>query len=138
MTRLAQLNLLVFVLLVGHVVDHSVNQPTRDLPVTGGLFGIAGFVLVAASATIALKRSPWAPAVSLYAGAMTAIGFVAIHLLPQWSGAISDPYWDFDANALSWVLLLAPLAASLALVAAAAREVSSAGVAGSPDVAESN
>jgi hypothetical protein len=123
MTRLAKLNLLVFVLLIGHVVDHAVNQPTRDLPATGGVFGIAGFVLIAASATIAIRRNPLAPAVSLFAGAMTAIGFVAIHLLPQWSGAISDPYWDFNANALSWFLLLAPLAAALALTATAAREI---------------
>jgi len=123
MTRLAKLNLLVFVLLIGHVVDHAVNQPSRDLPATGGVFGIAGFVLIAASATIAIRRHPLAPAVSLFAGAMTATGFVAIHLLPQWSGAISDPYWDFNANALSWFLLLAPLAAALALTATAAREL---------------
>jgi hypothetical protein len=132
MTRLAKLNLLVFVLLIGHVVDHSVNQPARHLPVTGGLFGIAGFVLVAASATVALRRHPAASAVSLFAGVMTAIGFVAIHLLPDWSGAISDPYWDFNANALSWLLLLAPLGASIALALTAARELHSGAAAPSP------
>jgi len=123
MTRLAKANLMVFALLVGHVVDHAVNQPTRNLPATGGVFGIAGFVLLAVSTTMAVTRRPAAAAVSLFAGAATVMGFVAIHLLPSWSNAISDPYWDFNANALSWVLLLAPLAAAAVLTAVAAREV---------------
>ncbi len=127
MTRLAKLNLLVLVLLVGHVVDHSVNQPARDLPATGGVIGIAGFVLLAASAIVALRRSPATATVSVFAGAVTAIGFVAVHVLPSWSDAVSDPYWDFSANALSWFLLLAPLAAALALTVFAAHELSTPG-----------
>ncbi len=123
MTRLAKANLLVFVLLIGHVIDHAVNQPQRDLPPTGGVFGVVGFIIVAVSATVAISRRPEAPLVSLFAGASTALGFVAIHLLPRWSGAISDPYWDFSANPLSWVLLLAPLVAALALTAIAASEL---------------
>lgn len=122
-TRLARANLLVLVLLAAHTLDHAVNQPQRSLPATGGVVGVVGFVILAISATLALRRSPLAPAASALAGSLTALGFVAIHLLPQWSGAISDPYWDFSANALSWVLLLAPLAAALALAAVAAREL---------------
>lgn len=105
-------------------MDHAVNQPTRDLPATGGLFGLLGFLIVAASALLAVRGSSRAPLASLLGGSATALGFVAIHLLPQWSSAISDPYWDFNANPLSWLLLLAPLAASLALTAVAARELS--------------
>jgi len=121
MTRLARLNLLVFALLAAHTLDHALNQPQRSLPATGGAIGLLGFLIVAASATLALRRSPIAPAASAVAGALTAAGFVAIHLLPSWSRAISDPYWDFNANAVSWILLVAPLVAALALAAAGVR-----------------
>jgi hypothetical protein len=121
MTKLAQLNLLVFALLVAHTLDHAVNQPQRDLPATGGVIALLGFLILAASATLAVRRSPLAPAASAVAGTVTAAGFVAIHVLPQWSSAISDPYWDFSANAISWVLLVAPLLASIALAIAGAR-----------------
>ena len=123
MSRLARANLLLFALLIAHAVDHSLNQPSRDLPATSGLFGIAGFILVAASTTLAVRRSPLAPAASVYAGAVTAIGVVAIHLLPYWWGFVSDPFWDFQANALSWLILLAALGAALAVTAIGASEV---------------
>jgi hypothetical protein len=122
MTKLAKLNLLVFALLVAHTLDHAVNQPQRNLPATGGVIALLGFMLVGASATLAVRRSPLAPALSAFAGAATATGFIAIHVLPPWSSAISDPYWDFNANALSWILLIAPLAASVALAIEGARE----------------
>src|SRR3954454_17382497 len=106
MTALAKANLLLFALLTAHTADHAVNQPARDLPVTGSIAGIAGFAIVATSAVLALRRSRAAPAASVLAGVATTIGFLAIHLLPAWSEPISDPYWDFGANAVSWVLLV--------------------------------
>ena len=123
MSRLAKLNLTLLALLALHVVDHAINQPTRDLPVTGGFVGVAGFAVVAASSVLAVRRSQWAPAAAVFAGLTTALGFAAIHLLPAWSEPISDPYWDFAANALSWVLMLAPLAVSIVLAAQGAREL---------------
>ena len=123
MSTLAKLNLLLFALLTAHVVDHAVNQPSRDLPATGGLVGVAGFAIVAASTVLALRRSHLAPAVAVFAGAASALGFAAVHLLPAWSEPISDPYWDFAANAVSWALLLAPLAASIALAARGVHEL---------------
>jgi hypothetical protein len=122
-TKLARLNLLVFVLLAAHTLDHAVNQPQRTLPATGGVIALLGFMLVAASATLAVRRAPLAPVMSVLAGTATAIGFVAIHLVPAWSSAISDPYWDFDANALSWILIAAPLVAAVALAVEGAREI---------------
>jgi hypothetical protein len=123
MTRLARLDLLLFALLIAHTVDHAVNQPTRDLPATGTAAGLIGFAIVAAAAMLAIRRSPLAPAAAVFAGATTVLGIVAIHLLPTWASAISDPFWEFDANALSWALLIAPLAAAVALALAGAREL---------------
>lgn len=121
MSNLAKLNLTLFALLALHTVDHALNQPTRDLPVTGGLVGVAGFAVVAGSSVLAIRRSQWAPAAAVFAGLTTALGFAAIHLVPAWSEPISDPYWDFAANALSWALLVAPLAVSLVLAVQGAR-----------------
>jgi hypothetical protein len=70
---------------------------------------------------LALRRSSSAPAAAIAAGLATAAGIVAVHLAPGWSAAISDPYWDFDANALSWVLAIAPLIGGLALAAIGGR-----------------
>jgi hypothetical protein len=122
MSRLAKLNLAVFALLALHTVDHAVNQPTRDLPATGGLVALAGFSVVAASTVLAIRRSEWAPAAAVFAGITTTLGFAAIHLVPSWSERISDPYWDFEANAVSWALLIAPLVAAVALAVQGARE----------------
>lgn len=121
MTVLARANLLLFGLLIAHTVDHAVNQPARDLPPTGTLIGLAGFAIVAASAVLALRRSSSAPAAAIFAGFATAAGIVAVHLTPSWSGAISDPFWDFDANFVSWVLAIALLLGGLVLASVGAR-----------------
>jgi hypothetical protein len=123
MSSLAKANLVLFALLIAHTVDHAVNQPARDLPATGSLVAVAGFSLVAISAVLAVTRRPQAPLAAVIAGAGTVLGIVAIHLAPRWYGEISDPYWDFSANALSWALLLAPLIAGAALAALGARQL---------------
>jgi hypothetical protein len=124
MTRLAALSLLLLATLVAHTLDHALNQPVRDGPASGTAIGIAGFAIVAAASVLALRRSPHAAAASVFAGAITAFGIVAVHLLPGWWGFVSDPYWDFEANALTWVLAMAPLAVGLALAVAGARRMS--------------
>ena len=123
MTRLAQVNLLLFAALIAHTVDHAVNQPARDLPASGTVVGIAGFVIVAVAAVAALRRSSLAAPASVFAGLATAFGIVAVHLLPGWSELVSDPYADFDPNALSWALAIAPLAIGLWLAALGAAEL---------------
>jgi hypothetical protein len=115
MTNLAKANLVLFGLLIAHLVDHAVNQPSRDLPATGSAVAVIGFAIVAASAVLAIRRSPLAAPAAVVAGIGSALGFTAIHLLPEWSEPISDPYWDFAANAISWTLVIAPIVASLAL-----------------------
>lgn len=120
---LIRANLLLLALLVAHTVDHAVNQPVRELPATGTLVGVAGFVIVAASTVLALRRSAIAAPAAIVSGLVTAFGLVVVHLAPRWSEPISDPYWEFDPNALSWALAAAPLLAALGLAAIAAREL---------------
>lgn len=117
MTTLAKANLVLFVLLIAHTVDHAVNQPARDLPATGSIVAVVGFTIVAAATVLAVMRRPQAPIAAVVAGLVTTLGFIAIHLAPSWYFAISDPYWDFEANAISWALFVAALVAGLVLAA---------------------
>ena len=123
MTRLAGLNLLLLATLVAHTLDHGLNQPARDVPASGTTIGVIGFALVAASAVLALRRSGLAPAAAVATGTATVAGILLVHLMPSWWGFVSDPYSDFDANALSWALAAAPLVAGMLLAAAGAREL---------------
>lgn len=120
-SRLARAELILFGLLVLHTVDHAVNQPARELPEGSGVVGVAGFVLVAVAVLFALARSGLAAPVGLIAGAGTVLGFAVVHL--PGLGPLADPYADFDANALSWVLLLAPIAAAAWVAVLAAGEI---------------
>jgi len=123
-TRLARAELLLFGLLILHTLDHAVNQPARDLPEGSGIVGIAGFVLVAVAIVFALGRGRLAAPVGLLAGAGTVLGFLVVHL--PGVGPLADPYMDFDANALSWILALAPIAAAAWVAAIAVSEMRSA------------
>ena len=120
-TRLARAELLLFVLLIAHTVDHAVNQPARELPAGSGLVGIAGFVLVAVAILFALGRGRLAAPAGLLAGAGTVLGFLVVHL--PGAGPLADPYPDFDPNLLSWLLVAAPIAAAAAVAFIAATEL---------------
>jgi hypothetical protein len=122
MTTLAKTNLLLFGLLIAHLLDHGFNQPSRAVPATGTAVAVIGFAIVAASAVLAIRRSQLAAPAAVIAGIGSALGFAAIHLVPDWSEPISDPYWDFAANALSWTLVIAPIVVSLALATLGLRE----------------
>lgn len=123
MPSLRKANLTLLALLVIHTVDHATGQEPRDLPGSSSLVGALGFAIVGASAWIAIQRSHLAAAVSLAVGALTAAGVFMIHLVPSWWGWLSDPYWDFDASAASWISLLALLAGALYLAYAGYRRV---------------
>ena len=114
-SRLARAELVLFFLLLLHTVDHGVNQPSRELPAGTGVAAAGGFAIVAVALVLALGRSRLAPLAGALAGGATVIGFLAIHLIGF--GPTSDPYRDFDANFLSWVLLLAPTLAAAAVAA---------------------
>ena len=121
MTRLAKSELVLFALLALHTVDHAINQPARDLPAGSGLVGIAGFALVAVAVVFALSRSSYSAEVGLFAGAGTVLGFVAVHL--PGIGPLADPYPDFDPNALSWILVAAPMLAAVWVAVVAVGEL---------------
>jgi len=120
-SQLARAEILLFGLLILHTVDHAVNQPARELPAGSGLVGIAGFVLVAVAILFALRGGRLAAPVGLLAGAGTVFGFAIVHL--PGVGPLADPYMDFDANALSWILALLPIAVATWVAVIAARDL---------------
>ena len=120
-SRLAKTELLLFFLLALHTVDHAVNQPSRSLPAGSGFVGLAGFALVAVAIVFALERWPLSAAVGLFAGIGTFLGFVVVHM--PGIGPLADPFVDFHPNALSWILLFAPMAVSLLVAYVAAGDL---------------
>lgn len=111
-TGLGVATLVVVALHLAHDLDH-VRQGGRDsigdavpfLAVTAWLSTILLVVLVA-------RRHRLAPGFAVFFGLTFALGFVVVHLLPDW-GAFSDSYQVYDPDALSWVLGALPIAGGL-------------------------
>lgn len=120
MTRLSIASAVLVVLLLLHIADHAARQDTA-VPDALGAFGLAGTALAVAVLALALTRHRLAPAAAAALGAGTALGFVAGHVVPEWSAALSLPYADIDVDALSWASVGAAVAAALWLAVEGAR-----------------
>ena len=110
---------LLVALLVVHTLDHLLRQ-SDPVPGATAAAGTAGFVAALVALAMAALGHRWAPAVTALVGLTTAAGFVAIHVLPEWS-AVSQPYPDIDVDALSWVGMAVPALAAAAVGAFALR-----------------
>lgn len=100
-------------LLVGHVLDHTLRQAAGDQQLSGIGNAPAVLGLVATFASLGLLLARWRHAVAFAAvlGVGTALGFAAVHLLPEWS-LFSDPYLEREQlDAASWIQMLTTLAA---------------------------
>jgi hypothetical protein len=104
-----------------HTLDHArtgLDRLTAEVVSAGTLLTIAAVLTL----VLALRRDPRAPVACIGVGVAAALGVAAAHLAPHWS-ALSDPYPGLGLDALSWVVMLAEIAAGLVLAAAGAREV---------------
>ena len=115
--RLLRLAAVIFVAaLAVHGADHLRRGPdvltdlVRGAGAAQGLAGVLAVVLV-------FRRHRLAPAVAVAVGFVSAAGFIASHLLPQWS-AFSDPFTGSavapNVNAFSWFAALFEIAADVA------------------------
>jgi|1185.fasta_scaffold584174_2 hypothetical protein len=117
-TALGRAALVLTVADVLHAVDHT--RQGRHLASEVYVAGVAGWIALAVLLVLIARRHPLAAMYAAAVGASVAFGFVLVHVAPHWS-ALSDPYSGFDADALSWALVVVPVAAAVNLVVQAAR-----------------
>ena len=101
------------------MADHTLRQD-RTTPSELGVVGTLGLVAAIAVLVAALLRRRETPLLAVLVGTGTAVGFMAVHLLPEWS-ALSDPYPELGLDALSWASMLGSLLAGAALGVAGLR-----------------
>lgn len=107
---LAAANLTLLALLFVHTLDHTLRQ-TAPVPAEAAFAGFAGIGAGLVALALSLATSRLAPVVTAFVGIATAVGFVAVHVLPEWS-VFSQPYADIDVDALSWAGMLVPAVAA--------------------------
>jgi hypothetical protein len=112
-TALGRAALLLIVADVLHAIDHT--RQGRDLASEVYVAGVSGWIALALLLFLIARGHPLAAPYAAAVGVSVAVGFVAVHVAPHWS-AFSDPYSRFDADALSWALVVLPVAAAVNLV----------------------
>src|SRR4051794_10715483 len=118
-TPLGRAALLLVAADVLHALDHT--RQGRDLASEVYVAGVSGWIALALLLVLVARGHRLAAPYAAAVGVSVAAGFLAVHVAPHWS-AFSDPYPDFAADALSWVLVAVPVLAgvNLALQAAGA------------------
>ena len=104
------------VLTVVHDLDHV--RQGRSLPAVLYVVAAGALVSLGMTLTVLLRRPRWARAAAGAQGVATVVGVGAVHALPEWS-RYADSYPAAGADALSWAIVLAMMAAGLALVVVA-------------------
>ena len=105
---------------IGHALDHT--RQGRELATEVYTAGVTGWVATAVLLVLIVRGHRLAPLLATMFGAAVVLGFLAVHIAPEWS-AFSDPYGDFDPDALSWALVVLPMLAGLNLAITGARWV---------------
>lgn len=109
--RLIAANLMLVALLIVHTLDHVLRQEAA-VPAEAAVAGTVGLGAALAALGLSLAGSRPAAPVTALVGLATAAGFVAVHVLPDWS-AFSQPYADIPVDALSWAgMIVTALAAA--------------------------
>ena len=104
-----------------HSLDH-VRQGTDDLATEILAGGTELSTLAVLTLVLALRRHPRAALWAAVVGAWSALGVIASHIAPHWS-AFSDSYFEIDADALSWAVMLAEVLAAAYLGLVGFREL---------------
>src|SRR3954465_15557070 len=104
-----------------HTLDH-LRQGTADLATEVLAGGSVLSALAVLTLVLALRRHPRAPLWAAVVGTWSALGVIASHVAPHWS-AFSDSYFKIHADALSWIVMLAEVAAAAYLGLVGFREL---------------
>jgi hypothetical protein len=96
-----------------HTADHfrqGVGALSTEILVAGSGLTL-GAVLVLA---LVLRGHPRAAMSAVVLGFSGVVGILAAHVAPHWS-ALSDPYPEINADALSWIVMLIEVGTAAAL-----------------------
>jgi hypothetical protein len=93
-----------------HTLDH-LRQGTGGLATEIMAGGTVLSILAVLTLVLALRRHPRAALWAAVVGTWSALGVIASHIAPHWS-AFSDSYFEIDADALSWAVMLAEVLAA--------------------------
>jgi hypothetical protein len=93
-----------------HTLDH-LRQGTGGLATEVLAGGTVLSILAILTLVLALRRHPRAALWAAVVGTWSALGVLASHVAPHWS-ALSDSYFEIQADALSWVIMLAEVVAA--------------------------
>ena len=89
-----------------HDLDHA--RQVREVEPLVALVGLLGVFSTLLSLGLAIARHPLAPLASVVVGFGTAVGFFAVHVLPDW-GPLADGYPDLQVGAISWIAAIVPI-----------------------------
>jgi hypothetical protein len=106
---------------LAHTLDH-LRQGTSQLATEVVAGGTVLSILAIATLVFVLRGDRRAPLIATVVGLWSAAGVAASHIAPHWS-AFSDSYPQIHADALSWVVMLAEVAAAAALGLVGLREL---------------
>jgi hypothetical protein len=95
-----------------HDLDH-LRQGRSIEPLVVAL-GVIGDIAVITMVALAIRGSRWAPLAAVLVGFGNVLGFIAVHVIPDW-GPLSDGYPGLAVDWLSWVAAVIPMAAAALL-----------------------
>jgi hypothetical protein len=104
-----------------HTLDH-LRQGTGALATEVLAGGTVLSALAVLTLVLALRHHPRAALWAAVVGTWSALGVIASHVAPHWS-AFSDSYFEIHADALSWIVMLAEVAAAAYLGLVGFREL---------------
>lgn len=116
--RLVVVTALLGILTLAHDVDHV--RQGRGLPFVLHLVAVGALVSIATTLVVLVRYRAWSRPVAMAQGITTVVGVGAVHVAPEWSH-LADSYAAADADALSWLVILAMMLAGLALTIAASQ-----------------
>lgn len=105
-----------------HTLDHlrqGVEGLSTEIVLAGSGLTVGAIVVL----VLVARGHRWAPRAAAAVGLAGALGVLASHVAPHWS-ALSDPYADNGADALSWLVMLIEVATAAALAIAGLRALS--------------
>ena len=116
--RLLWANLALLTVVWLHDLDHV--RQVREVEGPVGAIGLLGMAATILSLALTMSGSRFAAPYAALVGFGTALGFVAVHLVPDW-GPLSDGYPDIPVDTTSWIAAIVPIPFALWLGISALR-----------------